>query len=409
MDTNSTDKRCILAYTSMYIDPTGDIRPCCVSFPFEEKLNWNEYSTLEEIYNSPQFRKLRKSMHDGNPLSMCDICYKGGTDLMNTWNKQWGHKFDDPELYDENFKVKNIKYLDGRFSNICNFKCRMCGPALSSSWYDDYKLIKGEKGTKFVESLSTINGAPVDKFTDKDLESIEHINVAGGEPFITDDFFKLVERFSAEQASKITMYINTNLSTLYYKKQDILKILSKFKSVMVAVSCDGYGEIVEYQRTGFNSERFWKNLDTLNAARKIYPGLGLNIEYTITNLNMFHVFDFLEYIDSLEGIDAGLVHFHWANGPINFAPCIIPENLKKKVTEFYNINLSINNYSEHTTKNLRDFLRHINQPVENVLSISWDNDINIVENLDKVRNTDYKKLFPWMEEILNYQKNLKII
>ena len=47
------DKRCVLAYTSMYIEPDGKIRPCCVAGDFEEELNFNDYDTIPEIYNAP--------------------------------------------------------------------------------------------------------------------------------------------------------------------------------------------------------------------------------------------------------------------------------------------------------------------------------------------------------------------
>ena len=71
------DKRCVLAYTSMYIEPDGKIRPCCIAGDFEDELNFNDYDTIPEIYNSPQMRSLRKSMEAGDPLSVCVICFKG--------------------------------------------------------------------------------------------------------------------------------------------------------------------------------------------------------------------------------------------------------------------------------------------------------------------------------------------
>jgi len=145
------DKRCVLAYTSMYIEPDGKIRPCCVSGDFEEELNFNDYDTIPEIYNAPQMKALRKSMEEGNPLPVCDICYKGKNPLMPYWNKRWKHKLDDPNLSDENYNVKSLDYLDDRFSNICNFKCRMCGPGLSTSWYDDYIAIEGKSGENWLK------------------------------------------------------------------------------------------------------------------------------------------------------------------------------------------------------------------------------------------------------------------
>ena len=227
------DKRCVLAFTSVYIDPTGDIRPCCVSKNFPFPINLNNFKTVDEVKNHKQFKDLRKSMVKGKPLSMCDTCYIGGTDLMDHWNKEWAHKLKDPNLYNENFEVDSIHYLDARFSNICNFKCRMCWPGLSSSWYQDYIEIYGEQGVRNLNALQTLDDNAVAKFSDKDLDALEQLNVAGGEPFITADFFRLLERITDEQAKNISVNVTTNLSTLFYKRENIIDNLSIFKHINI--------------------------------------------------------------------------------------------------------------------------------------------------------------------------------
>ena len=35
----------------------------------------------------------------------------------------------------------NCSFYDVRFGNLCNLKCRMCGPTDSDQWYDDYVTI----------------------------------------------------------------------------------------------------------------------------------------------------------------------------------------------------------------------------------------------------------------------------
>ena len=107
-------------------------------------------------------------------------------------NHRFGHH--GPELIaktKESGRVKDmtLRYWDFRFSNVCNFKCRSCGPELSSGWAKDH--------TKRNELL----GYPIDV---KDLTKpdrlamlweqiepsfpyVEEIYFAGGEPLIMED------------------------------------------------------------------------------------------------------------------------------------------------------------------------------------------------------------------------------
>ena len=71
-----------------------------------------------------------------------------------------------------------MPYIDFRFSNLCNFKCRTCGPDLSSSWYEDHnKMWNGGAKNKIIRPykdekrfLSLI--APDDWSKNKDVKYI---------------------------------------------------------------------------------------------------------------------------------------------------------------------------------------------------------------------------------------------
>jgi len=401
----SSDKRCVLAFTSMYIDPSGDIRPCCVSKNFPRPINLNDFHSIEDVMNNRQFKNLRKSMVMGQPQSMCDVCYTGGADLMDTWNRRWQHKLDDPDLYDKNMKVSSIHYLDARFSNICNFKCRMCHPSLSSSWYANYLEVHGDMGKKYLDSMKVLDDNAIAKFSDKAISKLEHMNVAGGEPFITADFFRLLDRISDIQAAKMTINVTTNLSTLFYKRKNIIDMLSRFKTVNIQASVDGYGAVGEYQRTGFSSQKFFNNLDMLTQMSKKYKHISVNLEYTITTLNMFHIYDFIDYVEANTPIRHSAINFHWAVGPLGFCPGIIPNGLKDKLTKY--IIAKFGDLSENTTDNFRRFLQWVNKPSEEHLKVTYSKDgEDMIKKLDKINKTNYKDLFPWLDDIFIYQKLL---
>lgn len=392
------ESKCILGYTSLYVDPDGTVKPCCIAKPFKDNLNWNDSDTIDGLFNSEQFKILRKEMDSGTPPSECDICFKQGNPLRNNWNTIWADKLEDPLLFNEDYSVDYVKYLDVRFSNLCNLRCRMCGPSLSSTWYDDIVEIYGKAATGDKGKFINIGKTPVDKFKDVDLEKIEHLYLAGGEPFITDDVFKLLARFSPEQASGINMYINTNGSTLKYKKQNILEILSKFKKVSIGCSCDGYGEVGEYQRTGFISDRFFNNLREMVKFSKTHTNIRPEVEFTITLMNVFHIFDFIEYITSNDILPESHIHFHWASEPYYFSVAAAPDKFKTKVINYLKGNLEQREYCEDIVSVLGDFEKFIMIDSNTITKGDIRKDLKFfINKLDSMRNTSYKEICPWIE------------
>jgi MoaA/NifB/PqqE/SkfB family radical SAM enzyme len=392
------DTQCILAYTSLYVNPDGLVRPCCVADNFEEKLQWSDYDNVMDLLNSKQFKKLREDMDNGITPKPCDICFKKGNTLKDVWNNNWKEKFDDPELFNEDYSINKLQYLDVRFSNLCNFKCRMCGPTLSSSWLDDLIEIYGVGMNNLYSKHYKIGEDPVNKFSDEDLNYIEHLYIAGGEPFINEDVFKLIDRFSEDQAKNINVYINSNLSNLKYKQIDILEALKKFKNVIIGCSCDGYGKVGEFQRTGFVSEKFFDNIKKIADFNLTHPNVNAEIEYTITMMNVFHTFDFIDYVLDNNYTKKDLIHIHWATTPYWFAVGAAPTEFKNKVIDYINENLSKKEYYSKTVSIMNDFINHLKIDSSIIRGNQTKNDLKeYLEKLDSMRNTDYKEICPWIE------------
>jgi sulfatase maturation enzyme AslB (radical SAM superfamily) len=390
--------QCILAYTSLYVDPNGSIRPCCISGQFEDDLKFDDKQTIDELFNSEQFKKLRSDMDSGVIPRNCDVCFKQGNTLKDNWNKMWGHKFDDKTLINEDYTVNRLEYLDVRFSNLCNFKCRMCGPSLSSSWYDDIEELYGKGANKQNTKILKIGEDPVNKFTDDDLKHIRHLYLAGGEPFINDDVFKLLDRFTEEQSKEINMYINTNLSTLKYKDRDVLETLKKFNNVIIGCSCDGYGKVGEFQRTGFISDKFFDNIGKIVEFTKTYKNVYAEIEYTITMMNIFHIFDFIEYVTSNNYLKEDKIHFHWATTPYYFAVAAAPNDFKEKVINYIDENLNKKEYCDEIVNVMNTFKNYVRIDSSAIKLDNHKNDLKShMMKLDVMRNTNYKEICPWIE------------
>lgn len=390
--TTNTDKRCILAYTSLYIDPEGHVKPCCASDSFKEPLMFSDYDNISELINSKQLKELRHSMEIGEPLSICDTCFKQGHQMKDFWNNKWKHKLESVDLRDSEYNVKSLQYLDARFSNICNFKCRMCGPGLSSSWYDDYIEIHGETGKKFIEERVFKHSDPMSKFSPSDLETVEHLMVGGGEPFITDDFWKLIDTFKDEQKKDISFYCNTNGSVTKYKGESIMDKLNKFKDVDIGVSLDGYGDIGEYQRTGMKQKRFDRNVKHMVEYIKDKDHMRLMFEFTITTINVFHILDFILWAQN--EYPKVTLHFHWARGPALFACHNATGNFNEDIISYIK-----NILSNDTVKKMKVVVDSLKGFLNYMLITEKENydrveAYRIVTTLDKQRGDDYRNVAP---------------
>jgi hypothetical protein len=92
---------------------------------------------------------MRSNMIQDKKDKRCWQCYEndkvGIRSHRKIYNKQYIHKLDWVLNTLKNGMAPDSKpiYWDIRISNLCNFKCRICGHHSSSKWYDkaiDYSI-----------------------------------------------------------------------------------------------------------------------------------------------------------------------------------------------------------------------------------------------------------------------------
>ena len=140
---------CMAPWTHTYLSPQTERRLCCASR--EPAQNFEQYIdtsagtgkyipvTLDQHWNSEHMRSVRRRMMAGETLPECDVC---NSKLLNTdvyrsyFNSLFAHKYTQvvESTDDTGYTTMKPVSWDYRFSNLCNFKCRMCGDMLSSSW-----------------------------------------------------------------------------------------------------------------------------------------------------------------------------------------------------------------------------------------------------------------------------------
>jgi MoaA/NifB/PqqE/SkfB family radical SAM enzyme len=414
----NTDTFCYLPFGSIYVEPTGELTPCCIAKPFKENINWKDFSSIDDLINSKPYRRIRKELLQGIEPSECDACFVNKNVHREACNEEFEKESLKDDLYNEDYTVNKVTYVDLRLSNLCNFACRMCFHGLSSSWYEYWEYISGIKGyTDKNEKFVVADKNGIKKFSEKNIDTISKIYLAGGEPFINPQTFELLDRFTDSQASKITVLINTNLSTLKYKGVDILDKLTRFKFVYFACSCDGINEVGEFQRPGFKTGKFLKNLKELVRRSKAHLNFRVEIDYTVSTINVYHTKEFIDFIHN-NYLNRDNIRLHSVVLPWYFAVGFLENNIKNEIISLYEGYLKEYNDSDSLKESIKVFIKGMKDSFSPVVQNKYQEEFKFMRHpveetfrrFDEIHNTDYKKTAPLLEEVVKqYYKRKKTI
>lgn len=290
---------CMFPWIHMYTEPDGRTFPCCTAEQNTITKNTKD-NTLVEIFNSDDWNKLRLDMLNDNKNSICRRCHEvdavGSPSYRTFANKEFGQYVDIIDETNEDGSVNKfeLKYIDLRFSNQCNFACASCSPAFSTKWIQILKTRKDEPWTQN-HPYNRINNNSKEDYVEQlkpHMKDSYQIYFAGGEPLIIDDHYRLLEYLDNEKIYNVNLRYNTNLSNLNYKKVSIVEYWKKFKKIQIGASIDAVGTIAETIRHGTVWSQIENNIRTLLP----YENITLNYDTTISILNISHLPEFYDYI-----------------------------------------------------------------------------------------------------------------
>ena len=134
---------CMLPWVHMHAFPDGRAYPCCLS-EYWYPVGSLRKNTMEEVWNQAPYKTMRRNMIEGKECKECTKCYEnernGAFSMRNDSNRNYGHLINEVDAtYEDGFNPEfKLRYWDVRFSNLCNMRCRSCGPVFSSQWYNDH-------------------------------------------------------------------------------------------------------------------------------------------------------------------------------------------------------------------------------------------------------------------------------
>ena len=302
-------------WTHTYLSPLTERRLCCASR--EPAQNFEQYIdtsagtgkyipvTLDQHWNSEHMRSVRRRMMAGETIPECDVC---NSKLLNTdvyrsyfW-AMFKHKYNSIwETTDADGSTSMLPVSwDYRFSNLCNFKCRMCGDMLSSSWESEqrqHNMINWSDPKN--NWMQPAVRKDIAAFQDQQIEAefaqaveqhrIEEVYWVGGEPLMYEQHWRYMNRIvELGDGPRVYARYNTNLSRTSYRGIDLFdNIINNLRDWQICASLDGTGPIGEYIRTGLDYGSWRKNYNRAVAAST--HRRQTRIDFTLTLPGMFEV------------------------------------------------------------------------------------------------------------------------
>jgi len=257
---------CPIPFNAISFHPTGVLTRCMMSD-----------TPMGESYDSDQMQKLRQDMLDGKwDTNGCMSCHKkeqhGNISQRQKWLQRNPLDFKNQEGYNNPKITGNpVNHMFINYSNICNFKCRMCSPNYSNSLIPEHKhlydLGLGPKvNTDTIKNRNFINDY-LRNNPDK-LDSVTSIWITGGEPFMDDSCYELVDILDEHDKSWETdIVITTNGSKIDLDK---LQKFENLKFFELDLSIDVPNNMFEYMRSAgvFTWEQMSKLIDDLTHFKK---------------------------------------------------------------------------------------------------------------------------------------------
>ena len=395
---------CMLPWLHIHGFPTGEAYPCCLSDPSMPVGNLRK-DDIKTIWNDGKMRNMRRKMLQDLPCGECKKCYEqekaGFFSMRNSANKHFGHHINEVDLTatDGNHPEFKIRYWDIRFSNICNFRCRYCGPNFSSNWWEDKAALYGKESIGHSKFLYA--GKHKDDIWDQMVEHIPHLEqiyFAGGEPLIMDEHYKLLLELINRKLTHVRLIYNTNFSELNYKKHDVLELWKEFPSVSVGASLDAMGTRAEYMRKGTT----WSEIeDNRRRMLDICPGVDFYISATVSIFNVLHISDFHK-----DWTDKGLIKAQDFNvnilqGPEYYRCDVLPAPLKAQAKIKINETIDWLDGQDHLKRATTGYQGIINFMDAQDKSQLIDDFLAVTAKLDQHRNEDLATTFPELRSMID--------
>ena len=371
-----SDFFCPLPWIHQFIQPDG-VKMCCSS---NTLLN----VTPAEFNSSAYLTNVKSTINQGNIPSDCRGCVQleaqGYTSTRTLALNDWD--------YTINTVPNQTLYLDIRWSNLCNFSCRSCGPSFSSEIAREQQLLPVHRFN---------NQAINDVF--ESLGTVKRINFTGGEPLLIKENIRVLEQLISLGQTNCEILITTNASVI---NGHIVDLIKQFNNVHWTISLDAVGIVAEYIRNGTDWDRVNTNIETILGLKQ-----SVSFNCVLSAYSILAIDDLVDYYANLK--------LQYNQQPIElwFAVCEYPASLHPQslTTSLKNraevaLDRAISTLSTDKTNPIRsiDSLKALKNNLNDSTIYKQAEFIEITRNLDELRNQNFSKVFnleeraPWIKK-----------
>lgn len=271
---------CPIPWTGLMFNHDGTVKNCIRSAKLLGNINNEDLDTL--LHTGTNLDTQIEMLHD-RPGKNCFPCY----DLER--NKRRFDIISDRVFYIRELKNipfdryqpghHDLKMIDVRWSNLCNFACVYCSSDFSSRWEQEL----GEN----TQAVSEESKAKFKQYIFDRASQLQHVYLAGGEPLLIKENLELLDVL-LQVNPLVNVRINTNLSKV---DTAIFDRICQFRNVHWTVSVESMCDQFEYIRYGGNWQDFLTNLHVINqTSHKITFNM---LWFVLNHRSIFDCIDFL--------------------------------------------------------------------------------------------------------------------
>jgi organic radical activating enzyme len=396
------DQFCVLPWVSLEASPIGTVRPCCLA---DDELVDNEgkkFSLLTadfaDIQNSNSMQTLREEFLAGRRPQTCRKCWneeRAGrkSKRMHTLDRMKHMGISSEWTTD----AKPLMFLDLKLGNICNLKCRICGSWSSSQFAtEELNDMRPDEDKKKSHAYTMLRAGAWPRENqqfwqeiDQVLGDIRYIEFTGGEPFMIDQHFDMLQGIVDRGiAHQVEIHYNTN-GTQYPERGP--EIWRHFRTVEIAFSIDDLHERFEYQRTNAAWPEVEANIARFRLLRAAMPHLQLQCCSTVNVFNVRYIDELAQWIVQ-QGFD--FVYWNMMHDAWYFSIGCLPDSAKAVISQHLR--------SANVPPEYREEFDRIVDFMNNGASTDGFMTVMKIRDLDRKRQQNFRTVSAEMAELLNY-------
>jgi len=394
---------CPLPWNHLMFRSNGTVQACCESY-----LDTFEMSdTIAETANNTVMKQLRLDLLDPDVVpKMCWKCDKREK-LQNKSVRQygletWGDTWDEASARlatnaDGSVDDFHLEYLDIRWSNLCNYKCRFCWIGSSNMWLKETNQLSEyiKHDTSQYNPKTGIQEFDM-KWDDfkTHLPYVKKIKLAGGEPTIMPGTYQLLDELIEIGNTGIGLSLITNGTTIKYGKYNLLERLSHFNTgankKTIQISAEGMGQRHAWARSAKDD---WHIIeDNIQQYKQFVDKMkgkwGMNFHSGISWMNMYHLADMVEYYPDTKFV------FNIVQDPFEMSIMNFYKEDLEKVSEFYSKRIRSTN-QPLVIKHLNIIKRAIDNAIEtSEETVDLDRFRRVQGLLDQSRKQSFAQAYP---------------